>query len=73
MSAAEFVAKTDAIEEVRRATGYGRYIIDRKMDELAEAGKITILEDPGDRRKKIISRSHIQIVIAALQVNKQEE
>ena len=72
MPETEFVAKTDAIEDVRRATGYGRYIIDRKMDELAEAGKITILEDPGDRRKKIISREHILIVIAALRMNRQQ-
>jgi len=68
----EFVAKTDAIEDIRRATGYGRYIIDRKMDELAEAGKIAIFEDPGDKRKKIISRAHIQVIIAAFKVNVQE-
>jgi len=64
----EYLTKMEAIDAIRRATGYGKYIIDRKMDELADSGEITILEDPGDKRKQRISRSHVQIIIDALKL-----
>jgi lipoate-protein ligase A len=64
----EYLTKMEAIEAIRRATGYGKYIIDRKMDELAASGKIVILEDPGDKRKQRISRGHVQIIIDALKL-----
>ena len=66
MPETEYVSKTKAIEDVREATGYGRLVIDRKIDDLADEGKIIVYEDPGDRRRKIISRAHVKIIIAAL-------
>jgi hypothetical protein len=63
----EYLTRRETVEEIRRVTGCGRYVIDRKIDVLVIEGKIVILTDPGDRRKQRISRSHIQVVIESLQ------
>jgi hypothetical protein len=56
----------------RVATGRGTHIINRVIDELVAAGKIVILDDPIDKRKKMISRQHLQVIIDALQMSKRE-
>lgn len=62
------VTKTQAIAEVTRVTGYGRFVIEKKMAELVGAGKIRLIDDPGDRRRQIMSPDDIQIVIDALTI-----
>lgn len=47
-------------------TGYGRFIIEKKVSELVGAGKIRFLDDPGDSRPKLISKQHVEIIIRAL-------
>ena len=71
MPETEYIAKTDAIAEVRRITGFGHHIINRIMDELAEQGTIAILDDLIDKRKKVLSREHVELIIATLQARKQ--
>ncbi len=66
--AEEFLTKTQAVMEICAATGYGKFIVDRKIDELSEQGKIVVHNDPGDFRKKRMSRTDIQIVIDALRL-----
>ena len=66
MSETEFVSKTEAIDEIRQITKYGRYIIERQIDLLFDEGRIEVISDPGDHRRKLISRDDIQVVIAAL-------
>lgn len=52
--------------EARVATGRGTHVINRVIDELVEKGDIVILDDPIDKRKKMISREHLQIIIDTL-------
>jgi hypothetical protein len=40
--AEEFLTKTQAVLEICTATGYGKFIVDRKIDELSEQGKIIL-------------------------------
>jgi DNA-binding transcriptional regulator GbsR (MarR family) len=61
-----YVTKTQAIMEVMQATGYGRFVIEKKMSELIGAGLIRLVDDPGDRRRQMISRDQVQIIIDAL-------
>ncbi|MBA3824795.1 MAG: hypothetical protein H0X24_12985 [Ktedonobacterales bacterium] len=72
MPETEYVARIDAIIAARLATGRGNHIINRIIDELAEAGKITIFDDPVDRRKKMISREDVQVIIDALKSSRRE-
>ncbi len=46
--------------------GDGRQVVEKKMVELEARGIITFEDDPGDTRKKLISRAHVNAVIAAL-------
>ena len=61
-----YVTKTQAVMEVMQATGYGRFVIEKKMAELIGAGQIRLVDDPGDRRRQMISRDQVQIIIDAL-------
>jgi hypothetical protein len=62
----QYVAKTQAIIEVMQKTGYGRFVIEKKIAELVGAGKIRLVDDPGDRRKQMISLEHVEVIIDAL-------
>jgi hypothetical protein len=62
----EYVTKYQAIMLITLETGYGRYIIERKMDELLNKGVIHLEEDPADRRKYRLPRPEIELIIKAL-------
>jgi DNA-binding MarR family transcriptional regulator len=64
--ATQFIPKTSAILRIMDATGYGRFIVERKVDELSEKGLIKIIDDPGDMRRKLMSATDMQAVIEAL-------
>jgi len=63
-----YLTKSQALDEVSRATGAGRWVIERKIDELEEAGKITFITDPADLRRRRISQTHVQIIIDSLRI-----
>jgi len=62
----QYVPKTQAVIEIMQRTGVGRFVIERKMNEMEGAGMIQFVDDPRDIRKKLISREHIEAVIRAL-------
>jgi hypothetical protein len=62
----EFIQKSQAITEVSQATGYGRYVIEKKMAELMGAGKIRLINDPGDGRRQLLRKEDVQVIIDAL-------
>jgi hypothetical protein len=62
----EYLTKSQAIAEITQKTGYGRFVIEKRMERLLEAGKIKLLDDPGDARKQRISRADVQTVIDSL-------
>lgn len=62
----QYVSKSQAIMEVMQATGYGRFVVEKKMAELMGAGQIRLIDDPGDRRRQMISRDHVAVIIDAL-------
>jgi len=64
----EYVHKAQAVTEIMQATRYSKYIVERKIDELEKAGLIHLYDDPGDQRKRLISKEHVQSVIDALRV-----
>jgi hypothetical protein len=65
---AQYITKSQAIAEVMSATGYGRYVIEKKMENLIGAGLIRLIDDPGDRRRQLISREQVQIIIDSLTI-----
>jgi hypothetical protein len=62
----EFVTKGQAVIEIMQATGYGRQVIEKKFVELETRGEIKFEDDPGDTRKKLISRDDVRKVISSL-------
>jgi hypothetical protein len=62
----EYVSKYQAIMLITLETGYGRYIIERAMDELMSKGLLHMEEDPADHRKYRIPRSEIALIVKAL-------
>jgi transposase len=62
----QYVGKTAAVLEIMQRTGVGRFVIERKMNEMEGAGDIRFLDDPRDIRKKLISREHVEEVVRAL-------
>ena len=62
----QYIAKTQAVLEIMQRTGYGRFVIERKMNEMVGAGLIRFVDDPADIRKKLISRQDVEGVIQAL-------
>ena len=61
-----FIPKSQAVLEVMQATGYGKYVIEKKIAELTGAGLVRLIDDPGDRRRQLISRDQVQVIIDAL-------
>ena len=62
----QYVAKTQAVIDIMQRTGFGRFVIERKMNELVGAGKIRFVDDPADIRKKLLSKEDIEEVVRAL-------
>jgi len=62
----EYVSKYQAIMLITLETGYGRYIIERAMDELMSKGLVHLEEDPADRRKYRMPRSEIAVIVKTL-------
>jgi hypothetical protein len=63
-----YFTKTAAYEYIRERTGYGRLVIDNKMDELEAEGTIRFIDNPGNRQSKLISRNDVEKVVKALTV-----
>jgi len=61
----EYVNKTNAISIISMATGFGRRVVVKIMDRLADEGKIHILESPRGNTLEI-SRDDIDLVIKVL-------
>jgi transposase len=62
----QYVGKTAAVLEIMQRTGVGRFVIERKMNEMEGAGQIRFVDDPRDIRKKLISKEHVEEVVRAL-------
>lgn len=62
----QYIAKTQAVIDIMQRTGYGRYVIERKMNELVGSNTIRFVDDPADIRKKLISKEDVEAVIHAL-------
>ncbi len=62
----QYVAKTQAVIDIMQRTNFGRFVIERKMNELVGAGRIRFVDDPADIRKKLISKEDIEEVVRAL-------
>ncbi len=61
-----YLTKSEAVNEVSEATGYGKFVIEKKINELIGAGRIQFIDDPGDSRRKLLSREHVQVIIDSL-------
>jgi hypothetical protein len=64
--ATDFIQKSQVINEVSQATGYGRFVIERKIAELVGSGKIILIPDPGDTRRVLLRKEDVQVIIEAL-------
>lgn len=64
--ATQYVGKTQAIMEIMQRASVGRFVAERKMNEMEEAGQIRFVDDPRDIRKKLISREHVEAIVRAL-------
>lgn len=62
----QYVTKTEAVLDVMQRTNSGRFIVEKKMNELESTGRIRFVEDPRDSRRKLISREHVEEVVRAL-------
>lgn len=63
-----YVPKTQAVIDIMQATGYGRFVIEKRIEKLLGAGSIKLVDDPGDRRRQLISETDIQVVINSLKL-----
>ncbi len=61
-----YVTKMAAITMIRQRTGYGRFVIEKKMAELEAAGNIRFHDNPGNERSKVISKLDVEKIVAAL-------
>lgn len=61
-----YTTKSQAVIEIMQKTGYGRFVIEKKMSELVGAGRIKFVDDPGDSRRKLISNEHVEEIVKAL-------
>jgi hypothetical protein len=61
-----YTTKSQAVIDISQKTGYGRFVIEKKMSELVGAGRIRFVDDPGDSRRKLISNAHVDEVVRAL-------
>lgn len=64
--ATQYIGKTQAVMEIMQRAGVGRFVAERKMNEMEEAGQIRFIDDPRDIRKKLISREHVEEIVRAL-------
>jgi hypothetical protein len=62
----DFMTKTDAVLSIMQRTQSGRFIVEKKMNELESIGKIRFVEDPRDSRRKLISKTDVEEVVRAL-------
>jgi DNA-binding transcriptional regulator GbsR (MarR family) len=62
----QYIPKTEAVTEIMQKTGYGRFVIEKRIEKLLGAGQIRLLDDPGDRRKQLLSRQDVQTIIDSL-------
>jgi hypothetical protein len=62
----QYVTKTQAVFEVMQRTETGRFIVEKKMNELQSIGQIRFVDDPRDSRRKLISKEHVEEVVRAL-------
>jgi DNA-binding transcriptional regulator GbsR (MarR family) len=62
----QYTSKTEAVTEIMQKTGYGRFVIEKRIEKLLGASQIRLLDDPGDRRKQLISRQDVQTIIDSL-------
>jgi hypothetical protein len=63
----EYVPKTQAVLEIMQRTGAGRFVVERQINKMEEAGSIRFINDPKDIRKKLITREHVEAVVNALE------
>jgi hypothetical protein len=62
----DYMTKTEAVLSVMQRTQSGRFIVEKKMNELESLGRIRFVEDPRDTRRKLISKEHVEEVVRAL-------
>jgi hypothetical protein len=62
----QYVTKTEAVLDAMQRTNSGRFIVEKKMNELESTGRIRFVEDPRDSRRKLISREHVEEVVRTL-------
>ncbi len=63
---AGYVTKTIAVNYIGQRTGYGRRVVERKIDEMAQSGDIIFVPDPGRASVTLLSQDDIDKVISAL-------
>ena len=61
-----YVPKTQAVIEIMQRTGVGRFVVERQINRMEEAGTIKFVDDPRDIRKKLISRDDVEKVVRTL-------
>ena len=62
----EMIPKSRAVSMAMIDTGFGRRVVENKMDELLGQGRIRIVPSPADKRLQLISRDDLNLIIAAL-------
>jgi hypothetical protein len=62
----DYLTKTDAVLAIMQRTRSGRFIVEKRMNELESTGKIRFIEDPRDSRRKLISKEDVEEVVRAL-------
>src|SRR5262245_23780804 len=63
---AQYISKTEAVIEIMQKTGYGRFVIEKRIETLLRAGQIRLIDDPSDRRRQLLSRQDVQTIIDSL-------
>ena len=62
----QYIPKTQAIIEIMQRTGAGRFVIEKKINEMEGAGLLRFIDDPRDSRKKLMSKADQEKVTQAL-------
>jgi len=63
---AGFVTKSVAVNYIGQRTGYGRRVVERKLEEMAQAQQIAFVPDPGRIGVQLLSEGDVEKVVAAL-------
>lgn len=66
MPAEGYMTKMQVLETVRERTGYGRRVVERKLEQMEASGEIRPIPDPGRLYGKLFSKPDIERVVAAL-------